>query len=682
MSIFRYGVDYYPEHWPEERWESDARLMAEAGMNVVRLAEFAWAKMEPREGEFDFAWLDRALEVLHKHGIQAILGTPTASPPPWVMGKDESLYRVRQDGRRLTFGNRREYCPSHPLFRELSRKIVDAMAEHYRTHPAVIGWQIDNEFGDRCYCAVCAAEFQGWLQKRYPSLQALNQAWGTIFWSHVYSDWAEIPVPLSTGGAPNPGLALDFARFSSDSYVGYQQMQVDILRKRCPKHFITHNFMGFGYEQLNYFDLARGLDLVTWDNYPRGFWNIRAEVDPSHMALGHDAMRSLKHQNFWMMEQQSGTGGWETMGVTPRPGEMRLWAYQAIAHGADGMVFFRWRTARFGTEEYWHGILDHHAQPKRRYQEAKQLGQELGKFGESLLGAAVRPQAGMLLAYDTRWGFQIQPNNPKFNYSAHFWQYYKALYKRQIGVELVAPEDDFSAYKLLVVPALYILPTALADKLSQYVKKGGVLVVTARSGVKDEYNTVVDQVLPGLLREVCGVEVEEYDSLAEDMFNPLKFDLPELSVKPASAIFAMPDAQTQANARTWCEVLEPAGATAAAHYTQEYYAGRAAVTINKYGKGKAIYVGCLGDESVPEALADWLLNLAGLKPALKVPEGVEVCERWQDKRRLLFVLNHQGEEKEITLPAGYTNLLTGQALNGTAKLAGRDVLILMEAAHD
>lgn len=680
--MFRYGVDYYPEHWPEERWEIDAALMAEAGMNVVRLAEFAWARLEPQEGQFDFAWLDTALEALHKHGIQAILGTPTASPPPWVMAMDESLYRVRLDGRRLTYGNRREYCPSHPLYRELSRKIVSAMAEHYHDHPAVIGWQIDNEFGDRCYCGHCAGAFQGWLQKRYRSLQALNQAWGTIFWSHVYHAWSEIPVPATTGGAPNPGLALDFARFSSDTYVGYQKEQVDILRQRCPQHFITHNFMGFGYETLNYFDLARGLDLVAWDNYPRGFWNIRTEVDPSHMALGHDAMRSLKHQNFWMMEQQSGMAGWETMGTTLRPGEMRLWAYQAIAHGADGMVFFRWRTARFGTEEYWHGILDHHAQPGRRYQEAKQLGEELKTIAEAVLGAAVRPQAAMLLSYDTRWAFQLQPNNPKFNYSVHYWQYYKALHERQTGIELVAPEDDFSAYKLLVAPALYILPPALADKLRQYVKKGGVLVVTARSGVKDEYNTVVDQVLPGLLGEVCGVEVEEYDSLAEDMFNPLKFDLPELSPKPAAAVFAMPDATTRAAARIWCDVLKPTGAVMAAHYTQEFYEDRAAVTLHKYGKGKAVYVGCLGDESVPEALSDWLLELAGLQPALKAPEGVEVCERWQGKRRLLFVLNHLADEKEINLPAGYTNLLTQKALSGTVKLAGRDVLILMEAAHD
>ena len=219
--MFRFGVDYYPEHWPEERWSIDAQLMAEAGFNVVRLAEFAWSRMEPTEGKFDFEWLDRAIAILHSHNIDVILGTPTASPPPWLMGNSPELFRVREDGLRVTFGNRREYCPNHSLYHHYTDRIVNKMADHYANHPAVIGWQIDNEFGDRCYCPTCTQKFQTWLRSRYESLDELNQKWGTIFWSHVYNDWTEIPVPLSTGGSPNPGLALDYYRFCSDSYVTY-----------------------------------------------------------------------------------------------------------------------------------------------------------------------------------------------------------------------------------------------------------------------------------------------------------------------------------------------------------------------------------------------------------------------------------------------------------------------------
>ena len=318
--VFSFGVDYYPEQWPEERWPEDARLMQAAHFNVVRLAEFAWSKMEPHPGSFDFDWLDRLLGILQARGIFAVLGTPTASPPPWLMTKHPGIFRMREDGRRVTYGNRCGYCPNNPDYREHIQLIVTAMAKHFASHPAVIGWQIDNEMGERCYCPECQSRFKDWLRLRYGSLENLNSAWGTNFWSHVYNDWEEIPVPLSTGAAPNPGLALDFRRFVSDSFVDYQDLQVGILRATCLGHFITHNFMGFGYEGLDYFDLARSLDFVSWDNYPFGFWqNKFPGNDPGRLALGHDAMRGLKQSNFWVMEQQAGPSGWETVSPTPSP---------------------------------------------------------------------------------------------------------------------------------------------------------------------------------------------------------------------------------------------------------------------------------------------------------------------------------------------------------------------------
>lgn len=306
---FTLGVDCYPEQWPEQRWPEDAQLMAEAGFNVVRLAEFAWSKMQPQEGHYDFEWLDRAIALLASHGMRVVLGTPTASPPPWLMTRYPEIFRVREDGVPVTFGNRREYCPNHPVYHDHRRRIVTRMAERYANHPHVIGWQIDNEFGDRCYCPFCASAFHAWLRRRYQTLDALNGAWGTTFWSHVYGDWAEIPLPLSSAGAPNPGLALDFYHFASDSYVAYQQLQLAILREYCPSHFVTHNFMGFGYDRIDYFDLARDLDFVSWDNYPRTQWSMQADVDPSQAALAHDTMRGLKRRNFWVMEQQAGRLG-------------------------------------------------------------------------------------------------------------------------------------------------------------------------------------------------------------------------------------------------------------------------------------------------------------------------------------------------------------------------------------
>jgi len=463
--MFFYGVDYYPEHWPEERWQEDARLMAEANFNVVRLAEFAWSRMEPKEGNFDFNWLDRAIEILIAHDIKIILGTPTASPPPWLMAKGEDLFRVDQEGRRLTYGNRREYCPTNPMYHDYSSRIVSKMAQHYQDHPGVIGWQIDNEFGDRCYCTICRKTFQDWLRDRYFSLETLNARWGTAFWSHEYTDWSEIPLPLSTGGSPNPGLALDFYRFSSDSYVAYQKIQVDLLREICPQHFITHNFMGFHYDRLNYFDLARELDFVAWDIYWRMQWNMQAEVDPSWPSLGHDTMRGLKGKNFWVMEQQAGPGGWELVSVPTRPGELRLWAYQSIAHGADAILFFRWRTARFGTEEYWHGVLDHHGKTGRRYEEIQHMGKEIARIGELIHGSQIRAPVAFLLSYDSRFAFQIQGNNPRFSYPEHFHDLYHAFYIRHIPVDIISPSSDFSKYPVVVAPALHVVNEKIAENL-------------------------------------------------------------------------------------------------------------------------------------------------------------------------------------------------------------------------
>ncbi|HYN87504.1 MAG TPA: beta-galactosidase, partial [Ardenticatenaceae bacterium] len=505
--MYPFGVDYYPEHWPEERWPTDARLMQEAGFNVVRLAEFAWSRMEPEEGRFEFAWLDRAIALLAGHGMRVILGTPTASAPPWLMQNHRDIFRVDQSGQRQTYGNRRNYCPNHPTYHDYSRRVVERMAEHYRDNPNVIGWQIDNEFGqgDRCCCLVCQQCFHDWLRARYGSLDTLNAAWGTVFWSHEYSDWSQIPTPVETGGSPNPGLALDYYRFSSDSYVRYQQMQLDILRAKYPGAFITHNFMGFGFGQLNYYDLAAPLDFVAWDIYPRMQWTMAREVDPSSAALGHDTMRGLKRQAHWVMEQQAGPGGWEMVSVAPRPGELRLWAYQSIAHGADGIVFFRWRTFRYGTEEYWHGLLDHDGTPSRRYREIKQMGHELLAHGERLHGSTVKAEVAILNSYDARWAFQIQANNPGFSYPAHFQDLYRAFFRRNVPIDVVAPTTELAGYKLVLAPALHVVPPEVAANLERFVANGGTLLLTARSGVKDVANAVVNQRLPGPLAAISGV---------------------------------------------------------------------------------------------------------------------------------------------------------------------------------
>lgn len=662
--MFTFGVDYYPEHWPEERWAMDAQLMSAAGFNVVRLAEFAWSKLEPTEGCYDFDWLDRAIAILHDQGIKVVLGTPTASPPPWLMRKSPELFRVRADGVRVTYGHRREYCPNQPLYHHHTRQIVTQMAAHYAAHPAVIGWQIDNEFGDRCYCSTCAQEFQNWLRHRYGTLETLNQKWGTVFWSHIYNDWAEIPLPLAAGGVPNPGLALDFRRFCSDAYVAYQQLQIDILRMHCPDHFITHNLMGFGYNQLDYYDNTVALDFVSWDNYLRTQWGMQAEVNPARAALSHDAMRGLKKKNFWVMEQQSGGGGWEYVAVPPKPGEIRLWTYQSIAHGADAIVYFRWRTCRTGTEQYWQGVLEHHGVPGRRYTEISQIGAELQRIGELLSGSQVKAQIALMQSYPTRFAFQVQPNNPRFEYERHLQDIYDGFYAHNIPLDIVSEKDPLTGYKVVIVPAMYILTEETAANLERFAAAGGVVLFTPRTGVKDAFNTVVNMKLPGLVARMCGTEIEEYISMPVDADGGVKFELPGL--------------ESEFTAPVWADVLAPQGAEVIARHTQDFYAGKPAATLHHFGNGKVITLGVLGDQTLYEALAPWIAALAGIAPPMQTPTGVEVADRWQGDRRLRFVLNHRAEAQALILESPYVDLLSGATLMGPVSIGPREVFILTE----
>jgi beta-galactosidase len=662
--MFRFGAAYYPEHWPEERWPEDARLMQEAGFNVVRLAEFAWAKLEPSEGRFDFDWLERAIAVLAGRGISIVLGTPTASPPPWLMAQSDDLFLVEENGIRRTYGLRREYCPNHPLYRRHTERIVNRMAEHFQNNPAVIGWQIDNELGDRCYCPICRVAFHRWLQTRYSTLDALNERWGTVFWSHTYTDWAQIPVPLSTARSHNPGLGLDYRRFMSDTYRDFQRLQADIIRRHCPGRFVTHNLMGFRYGQLNYYDLAADLDHVSWDIYNRHQWDMRAEVDPAQAALSCDTMRGLKKQNYWVMEQQSGGGGWEQVAVPPKPGELRVWTYQSVAHGADAIVYFRWRTARVGTEQNWQGILEHHGIPGRRYAEVCQVGNELKKVGELIGGSRPRPQVAIMQSYDTRFAFQIQPNNPRFSYESHIQDVYRGFHHHHIPVDIVSETDLLTGYKLVIAPALFVLPAQTAANLERYVADGGIVVFTPRTGVKNEFNTVVDMKLPGLVARMCGIEVEEYISMPVDEDNRVQFGLPELEESfPTSA---------------WADVIEPQGADVIAWHCQDFYAGKPAATLHSFGKGLVIYLGALGDHAYYDAIVRWLSGLAGIEPPLLAPPGVEVAERWQGHQRILFLLNHRAQPQTVKLDARYRDLLDDRTLNGEVEIDPYGVLILTE----
>ncbi len=647
----RVGVDYYPEHWDEERWPVDARLMREAGISVVRLAEFSWCKLEPQEGKYDFSWLDRALDVLHREGIQAILGTPTATPPAWLHQRYDIYPR---DARRypLGFGTRLQRCLNHPVMRRYSRLITEAMVSHYAQHPAVIGWQTDNEFeANLCYCDVCADLFRQWLQRKYGSLEALNKAWGTIFWSQEYSNWSQIPLPwvARCGQAHNPSLWLEYRRFASESTVSFQREQVEIIRRLAPHHFITHNLMGL-HDSVDYFALAQDLDFVSWDNYPGGNWK-----EAGHADLAHDVMRGIKGKNFWVMEEQSGIPGWDRIGRRPAPGQIRAWAWQAVAHGADAVVFFRWRSCLYGTEQYWHGILNHDGIPRRRYREVSRFGEEMARLSGELDGTTVRNQVAILNSYEQNWALQIQPQVDGLRWWDQVRRYYYSLRRLGVGVDIVPIDADLSGYRLVIAPSWYLMTEEDAERFRGYVQRGGILVINPRTGVKNALNVCRTEPLPALLSEIAGVEIDDYDPLGNDG-NRVRLQSGE---EFATSV--------------WADALILKGAEQVAEYTHSIFAGEPAIARHRFGDGTVYTFGTYGEPALYDTLLERMLNEAGVERLRDVPPDVDACWREGERARYLILVNLSGEERVVPVPGGASPVLGNAPQAGQAHLPPYEV---------
>ena len=666
------GVDYYPDQTPESLWEEDARMMAEFGITNVRVAEFAWSLMEPSEGKFEFAWLRHAIDILQKHGIAVILGTPSAAPPPWLTSKYPEVLMVNDEGMTISPGGRRFTCPTNKVYRRLSLAIASEMARTFTDTPGVIGWQIDNEFTlqrwGRCYCKYCRAGFQDWLRNKYGSLNAINSKWGTAFWSQVYTDFAQIPVPLPSNGDPNPGLALDYDRYQSFANASFLEEQLVMLRKTCPRHFVTTNNVGAPLDTIDLRELYRNLDFVCHDNYP-GFAQIFSqgmppEMLPTVIALGHDSMRCVKDgKPYLIMEEQSGKAGQRFFAPQPHKGQLRLWTYQAIAHGAMGVNYFRWDTATFGAEEYWHGLLNHDRSKSIGFDEIQQTIKELKTLGREMLESSYSADLALVFDLDSDWALQIQPGNNKLTYQSHLISWYASIAGAHTGIDIIRADADLSRYKAVFAPLQYVLSEKQAAGIRSFVDGGGLFVTSFRLGVKDGSSQIVRTPLPGLLRDVMGVTVKDYVPIYSE----------KIGVKFSSQL-AGPDAQCE----LWADLLQPASASVLATYTGPY-AGEAAITINSFGKGKAIYLGADLDPASLARVLGTLLGTAGIKSSFGVPRGVEVTVRKSGDKQWVFLLNHTQESQEVSLPGRFADLLTGTAHAEKASLEPYDVLVLKPA---
>ena len=661
-SEIHFGTDYYPEHWERGRWETDARLMQEMGIQVVRMAEFSWHKMEPTEGNYDFDWLEEAIALLGKYGVKTILGTPSAAPPAWLVNKYPEILPIDRQGRVRGFGGRHHDCQSNPTYRRYVAAMVTAMAKRFATNPHVIGWQTDNEFGnshgDLCTCDSCRSAFQKWIEKKYETVEALNTAWGTHFWSQEYNDFSEVFAPRITVTGENPSAMLDWKCFCSDLIVDFQQKQIDIIREYCPNHFITHNCMGFA-DKVNYFDLNRQLDFACHDQYPGGYYAIMPHENNYDMAANLDITRSFKKQNFWIMEQQSGITGWEIMGRAPRPGQLSAWAAQSVAHGADGVVFFRWRTCTAGTEQYWHGILPHSGNPGRRYQELKDFISKMKPHMEEFEGAIPKAEVAIIFSYRQEYAMQIQPQHPDLNYVGQIKKYYKELYKNNIPVDFVEDTDDLSGYKLVIAPLQYLMTPELEQKYFDYVAGGGYLILTMRTGVKDATNICMsDKELPGRLGELCGIEILDYDCLRDLDVQVRMTEYREQGLRGQEDMHVHDRCMEEALlGAKWADVITCNGAKPVADYASEFYAGTPCITENVYGNGKAYYVGTEPKEELMKQLLALITEGAGVKSLGWSDAEVELSIREKDGKKWLFAINFGLEDGCYEVPQGYTLVL-------------------------
>lgn len=655
------GVDYYPEQTNRALWDEDIRLMKELGVNVIRMAEFAWTMMEPADGEFDFSFWD---EVVEKFGqdFDIILGTPTATPPAWLIEAHPDILPVTADGVRISFGARRHYTVNSPIYRDYSERITRKMAERYGKHPRVIGWQTDNEYGheksDRSYGDVDQVAFQAWLKDRYETLDALNAAWGTVFWSHTYTAWTQIPVPRTVFQEHNPSLLVDFDRFCSDAYRAYNKLQVDTLRPLIHDDaFITHNLV-YSDMAINQQQMAQDLDYVSFDNYP--VWGGLPEPNRfEKTAHDHDLCRSSKQgKGFWVMEQLSGAQGWSRIGYLPRPGHIRLWTHQAVARGAEAIVYFRFRAADFGTEEFCHGIIDHDGKPKRKFKEVQHVMSELHAHGDMINAAAYKSDVAVYFDQENLWAWTHQPHSDAFNFKQEFVRFYGAAVRQGVNTDIVFPGDALDGYKLVIVPLYFLGNETFDETLLAYLENGGNVIFTYRTGVKDPLNRCHNLTLPGKFAKYAGIEIDEYESLQAVQSNEVRLG------------------ETVSEANIWCDLITPHGAEVLATYGQAFYQGTAAVTRHTY-KGDVTYIGSSVDDAMLDVIYHEALTRAGLEAA-RLPDDVEKVDRHGDGYVIRFYLNHSTDVTSTVDVSGDWTTLDGGAVSDTLELKPLDVVILKQ----
>ena len=654
-----FGGDYNPEQWPKDVWDEDVQLMQRAGVNLATVGVFSWAKLEPREGEFDFAWLDTVIDKLHAGGVRVDLATATASPPPWLTHTYPEVLPVTADGVRLSAGSRQQYCPSSPVFRRLSRRLVTALAERYGAHPAVELWHVSNEYGchvSHCYCDVSADAFRGWLRARYGPIEALNDAWGTAFWSQSYSTFDEVYPPRTAPTFRNPTQLLDFDRFSSDELLDCYRGEAEILRAATPDIPITTNFMGW-FKPVDYWNWAEHVDVISDDSYP----DPADPLAPAYGAMTRDLMRSLGKGKPWLlMEQAPSAVNWRAHNAPKAPGQQRAWSYQSVARGADGILYFQWRQSTAGAEKFHSGLLPHAGTDSRVWRETEQLGGELATLDE-VVGTRVSAKVAIMFDWDSLWSIEQTATPAEHSYFEGLFAWYREFYTRNVVVDFVSPSFSLEGYDLVVVPSLFVATAAAAQNLDAYARAGGQLLVTYQTAITDENARISAGGYLGALQATLGIRVEEFAPLAAPAGSS---EIPTIGITG--------DDFGAGTGELWSEYLHADAAEVKATFTTGSLDGWPALTRNAHGSGAAWYVATHPDDALRGALVQKLLGEAGID-SVAGDAGVEIVQRGE----LTFVINHGSSDAAV--PVTGTDLLSGAVAPGL-RLAAQGVAIIRSAS--
>lgn len=652
-----YGGDYNPEQWPREVWREDVRLMRKAGVNLVSVGIFSWAFLEPKEGLYEFAWMDELLDLLHDNGIKVDLGTPSVSPPAWFFHAYPESRVMTKDGTVMGFGSRGMASHASPEYRAAIKRMATELAKRYAHHPAVVLWHVHNEFGvpvGEDFSPRAVASWRRWLQSRYETLEALNAAWGTAFWGQHYEDWEHVVAPAATPTVVNPAMKLDWARFTDDQLRECFAIERDAIRAHAPQP-ITTNLMAHQAWNTDLWKWGKEMDVVSDDHY---LWSPDEEAHIG-LALSADLTRSVGGGNPWiLMEHSTSAVNWQGRNIAKRPGEMRRNAFSHLSRGADGIMFFQWRASRSGAEKFHSAMVPHAGPDSRVFREVTELGEHLGRVAE-VKGARIQADVAVLYDWESLWAQDLEwrPSDD-LQFRERMRAYYERLWKDNITVDFAHPEHDLSGYKLVVAPSSYLLTAKAGENLTNYVAEGGTLLVSCFAAAVNEYDAVHAGGFGAPLKDALGLTIEEYLPLREGRTMSVTFDDHTLA------------------ADVWAEHIALAGAEVRGTFVDGPGAGMPAITRHSHGKGQGWYVGTKLSADALAAITSQVYQDAGLAP-LDAPAGLEVVTRRGDTKDFVFVMNH-GETDAVLSITG-TDLVSGAEVGGSLELAAGDVAVVRTA---